>query len=82
MKIERIRRVEQIMKIKDMDLADKQFKGSLDDKRRQFKEKLQQDAKKKKEEAFDRKKAKVEADIARLAAEMRIKRIDNEEQEK
>ena len=51
MKIERIRRVEQIMKTKDMDLADKQFKGSLDDKRRQFKEKLQQDAKKKKEEA-------------------------------
>ena len=39
MKIERIRRVEKIMKTKDMDLADKQFEGSLDDKRRKLKEK-------------------------------------------
>lgn len=82
MRIEKISRIQQVKKLGGEDLTEKKFDSTLGEKRRQFKERLQQDAKKKKEEAFDRKKAKAEADIARLAAEMRIKRIDNEEQEK
>ena len=55
MKIERIRRVEQIMKTKDMDLADKQFKGSLDDKRRQFKEYNKMQKRKKRKHLIEKK---------------------------
>lgn len=82
MKVEKIHRVEQVGRLESKDLTEKKFDSTLGEKRRQFKERLQQDAKKKKEEAFDRKKAKAESDTARLAAEMRIKRIDNEEQQK
>lgn len=82
MKVEKIHRVEQVGRLESKDLTEKKFDSTLGEKRRQFKERLQQDAKKKNEEAFDRKKAKAESDTARLAAEMRIKRIDNEEQQK
>ena len=82
MKVEKIHRVEQVGRLESKDLTEKKFDSTLGEKRRQFKERLQQDAKKKKEEVFDRKKAKAESDTARLAAEMRIKRIDNEEQQK
>ncbi len=82
MKVEKIHRVEPSSRIEGRDLTEKKFDSTLEEKRRQFQKRLQQDAKKKNGEKYDRKKATVEADTARLAVEMRIKRIDSEEQQK
>ncbi len=82
MKVERIRRISQVMKIEDRDLTDKKFGESLEDKRKKFQKKLKQDANKQGESTFDKKRLQVEADITRIAMDMRVSHLDSEEQEK
>lgn len=82
MKVERIHGVEPIIKMQDKDLTEKQFKDTLKDNRKKFQKGLRQYSGKNNEETFDENKARVDADIARLAVERHIKRIDSEEQEK
>lgn len=82
MKVERIRRVSRITKIEDRDLTDRKFGKDLEEKRNKFQKKLKQKTKEQCDVTFDKKKAQVEADIARMAIDMRIKHLDDEEQEK
>lgn len=82
MKVERIRRVSEVTKIEDRDLTDRKFKENLEGKRKKFQKKLRQDASKEEESTFDKERLQAEANIDRMAADMRINYIDTEEQEK
>lgn len=82
MKVERIRRISQVTKIEDRDLTDKKFGENLEEKRKEFQKKLKQKANNQGDSTFDKKRAQVEADTARMAMNMRIKHLEDEEQEK
>ncbi len=89
MKIERIRKVEPVEKVRGGNLTKKGCNETLREKKQNFQESLRhsnekKDGKMSKEEniEFDSKRAQTEAYIDKLAAEMRIKKINNEEQEK
>lgn len=82
MKVERIRRVSQATKIEDRDLTDKKFGENLGERGNKFQKKLKQKANNQDNATFDKKRAQVEVDIARMAMNMRIKHLEDEEQEK
>lgn len=82
MKVERIRRVSQATKIEDRDLTDKKFGENLGERRNKFQKKLKQKANNQDNATFDKKRAQVEVDIARMAMNKRIRHLEDEEQEK